>query len=238
MSNTTNFKIFCLILVACTLILTACEKDKCAVNCPGTTGAVIVNQDCECDCSTTERAMVSGPVLNHCVSSLGSTIFALRLEEYANLDCELIDILFIQVSTEFEPFTAFLPTPFHRDDIKEEAFIFNLNVANGGKFHALNDALSCFAVTQNGGDTSELVIYSRLGTIGVYDEKEAKPIYLPNCEDELLPARAKGYFDDELISLHFFFYATEEVYFNNPDQYLYSEVLNFERQYSKNELEE
>jgi hypothetical protein len=227
-----------ILLVVILMGMTSCEKERCKLECLVITGVMSLDEDCNCQCTTPRQTLISGPEWNYCAPSTGNYLYGLKSEEYGILDCDEIEIIFLNVRYEFEPFTGFLTPPYSSEDFKEEAIRFYIVISTGGR--NFPDHIDCFAVTQNGGDRSELLIYTFPGSIGigVNSEEEARPVYLANCEDELLPARVKGYFDEDLISLHFFFYTDEEAYFSNPDQYLYSEILNFERQYSRHDLGE
>lgn len=227
------------LLILMVLIFVSCENDDCKTQCPNVgPNNVVVNQTCDCDCSTGNRVLVSGPVFHYCNLISSNHTYSLRLEEYSNLNCGEISLAFLNVYQQFEPFTGFLPRPYTLEDITEETLVFTLNLAINGEFNSYLNGIRCNAVTQYGGDRSELLIYDRRGTSQANSPEEAKPIYLHGCEDTRKPARAKGYFSDEVVSIHFYFYIDEDTYYNYPDQYLFSEILNFDRQYSRNELEE
>ncbi|TVR77533.1 MAG: hypothetical protein EA409_11580 [Saprospirales bacterium] len=231
-----KIKLFLLLLVF--LLFISCKEGDCDIQCPRIAGPVLVNTECECDCATEKQVLISGPVYYICNFIYPNHTYSLRLEDYSRLNCDEIDLAFLNVYPEFQLFTGFLQIPYELEDIKEETLIFRLNIAKNGEFQILSDGILCNAVTQNEGDRSELLIYDQQGIAQVNSAEEAKPIYLNGCEDTRRPARAKGYFSEDLISLHFFFYLDEGAYYNHPDQYLYSEILNFDRKFSSYELEE
>lgn len=227
-----------LFLALITLFFISCDKDECNTNCPRIDGNVVVNKECECDCATKSNVLVSGPAFYLCNFIYPNHTYSLRIEEYSRLNCDEIDLAFLNVNLEFEPFTGFLPRPYSWDDIKEETLRFRLNLAKNGEFNILDDGIPCHAVTQDEGNRSELLVFHQRGISQVNSPEEVEPIYLNGCKDTRKPARAKGYLSEDLISIHFFFYSDEDTYYNQPDQYLYSEILNFERQFSRNDLEE
>lgn len=231
-----SLKIKLLFSLLVLLLFISCKEDDCDTQCPRITGNVVVNTECECDCAAEKQVLISGPVYYICNRIYPNHTYSLRLEDYSRLGCDEIDLAFLNVNRQFEPFTGFLPMPFTWEDITEETLDFTLNLARNGEFNAFLDGIRCNAVTQYGGDRSELLIYYRQGTSQANSPEEAKPIYINGCEDTRKPARAKGYFSEDLISLHFFFYMDEDTYYNHPDQYLYSEILNFDRKFSSYEL--
>ena len=228
--------LFCLMILF-SICSHACKVDECHTQCPLIRGPV-VNTECECDCQLDNHVLVSGPVYHLCNFIHPKKTFALRLNDYQKLHCDEIDLAFLNVDLEYRPFTGFLPIPITNEDITEDAILFRFNLAHNGKFEILRDGFLAYAVTQNGRDRSELIIFDQIGIMGVSSPEEARPIYLRGCEDLKRPIRAKGYFSEELITLNLYFYVDEDSYFNSPDQYLFSEELNFDRQYSNRELGE
>ncbi|TVR75999.1 MAG: hypothetical protein EA409_13880 [Saprospirales bacterium] len=222
------------------LLFTGCAKDDgmCFVDCNSLNSLVVVNESCECDCSIESLILLSGPDWHICQP--GSTTlnyYQLILDEYGILPCYEIELMYLQVPNKFDQFTSFFPRPIPWEAVEEESIDVTL-FFNKGERPIDSDKLRFRAVTQNGGDRSELIVYSLESLVVVDSEEDIGPIYFPYCEDVIKPARARGYFEEEQVFLEFLFYKDEKSYFDQPDQYLFSETLRFERKYSRNDLEE